>query len=99
MNAGGGLRRRWRERQPGGQREFRGPPHAYHPRVATLVANQVFADGSTLADLIAQAAQVPGPPSFSSAVTQLTNRLKDAGVITGLEKGRDRERGRQKPGT
>lgn len=66
--------------------------------VDTMVANQVFADGSTLADLIAQAAQVSGPASFSSAVTQLTNQLKDAGVITGKEKGAIVSAAAKKPG-
>lgn len=49
------------------------------------VPNQVFADGRTLADLIAQALQAGG--NSSTAIAQLTNQLKDAGIITGQQKG------------
>ncbi|MCE7938147.1 hypothetical protein DCC79_07230 [bacterium] len=53
------------------------------------VANHVFADGSSFNDLIgACAAGAANHGAFVSCVTQLANGWKNAGLITGAEKGR-----------
>ena len=52
------------------------------------VANQLDADGCTLADLIQEiAAGAANHGQFVSGVAQLANDLKKAGIITGQEKG------------
>jgi len=52
------------------------------------VTNFFFTNGCTLSDLIAHiAANVKNHGQFVSGVSQLTNDLKKAGLITGAQKG------------
>ena len=52
------------------------------------VTNILFADGCTLADLIAALKEnASNHGDFVSAVAQLLNGLKTDGVLTGAEKG------------
>jgi hypothetical protein len=56
--------------------------------IDTGVPNTVLADGCTISDLIAQAAaNASNHGQFVSAVAQITNNLKKAGIITGAQKG------------
>jgi hypothetical protein len=56
--------------------------------VDTGVPNLLFADGQTLADLIAAAILGAPEDQLSSTIAALTNDLKKAGHITGAEKGK-----------
>jgi len=57
--------------------------------VDTGISNQVLPDGSTFADLIAQAAtEASNHGKFTSAVSRLANDWKKAGLISGADKGR-----------
>ena len=54
----------------------------------TGVVNTVFPSGCTIADLIASCAEVArNHGTFASCVAHLTNDLKQAGTITGRQKG------------
>jgi hypothetical protein len=55
----------------------------------TAVANVMFTSGCTIADLVlAEAAGARNHGGFVSGVAHLLNALRDAGIITGAEKGR-----------
>ena len=55
----------------------------------TQVANVLFTSGCTIADLVlAESAGAGNHGGFVSGVAHLTNDLKNAGIITGAEKGR-----------
>jgi len=52
------------------------------------VPNEVFEDGCTISDLIAEAAEnAKNHGQFVKQVAKLTNTLKKDGTITGKEKG------------
>ena len=54
----------------------------------TGVANLLFSNGCTTSDLIAQLHdEAKNHGQFVSGVAHLTNDLKEAGLITGAEKG------------
>lgn len=54
----------------------------------SLVPNQVLGDGTTFNDLIGMcAADVINHGEFVSCVSHLTNEWKDAGLISGRQKG------------
>ena len=56
--------------------------------IDTGVPNRFFANGCTSADLVANlAAAATNHGSFVSGVSHLTNEWKDAGLISGKEKG------------
>ncbi|HEV8346764.1 MAG TPA: hypothetical protein VGQ16_09325, partial [Vicinamibacterales bacterium] len=55
----------------------------------TAVANVMFTSGCTIADLVlAEAAGARNHGGFVSGLAHLLNALRDAGIITGAEKGR-----------